>query len=76
MSPGFQVGSVFAAYLYGDLATGPDNRPVWEIRERTSVGEGELYVFPAHRPLPKEGSEVCRITHGPTKTPAAYVFGP
>lgn len=74
VSPGFQVGSVFASYLYGDLDEG--GQRIWELGERTIVKPGELYVFPAHRPKPQEGKEVCRVVHEPTGTGAAFVYGP
>ncbi len=76
VSPGFQVGGVFARYLYGDLdgPPGPDQERIWEPGERTVVQPGELYVFPAHRPKPEQGKEVCKVVHEPTGTGAAFVY--
>lgn len=78
VSPGFQVGGVFARFLYGDLdgPPGPNQTPIWEPGERKVVRPGELYVFPAHRPKPERGQEVCKVVHTPTGTGAAFVYGP
>lgn len=69
VSPHFQVASVFARFHFSEL---PED--AWALGERSVVPEGELYLFPAHRPKPKRGKEICVITLKPTGAPVSYVY--
>lgn len=70
VSPHFQVASVFAMFHFSDVP-----KDAWTLGERTTVPEGELYLFPAHRPKPRRGREVCVVTLQRTGTPVSYVYG-
>jgi hypothetical protein len=73
VSPSFHLAEVFADFFFAELALGRARDEVWTLSERGVVAPGELYLFPAGRPIP-QGREVCRVVNRRTDTPQAFVY--
>ena len=75
ISPGFHMARVFSSYHFIGFENPVGTGRVWRLSDPARLTPGQLYAFPAHRPAPAKGREICRVEDPRTGRVLAFVFG-